>query len=354
MKKNTRIILQITVLLLVLGSVGTVWIFLDNREIASPGKPAKPVLTAMPIQADLEETVLAWGNLRSADMVSILPRVAGSITAAYVEVGDGVVKGQILAEIDREAYRLAYEQAEAARSATASSWERIDRLYSSGSATRQNWENARASHLAAEAQASVARLRYDWTLVSSPTTGVVLRKHVNAGSLVSPEAGMPLYTVGSLENLELEISLPEVWYPAFIGDDIPLVNLKSDSFPELVIVGEIRSVAPWVDPVTRSFQVVCGVSSDKAWLRPGMLLSAEFVTGYFKDVFILPETALSRGTGIWKAEDSREARFVDLDNPRLINGYLLVPPDKANANYIVEGQHFLKEGDEVQIIGDGQ
>lgn len=354
MKKSTRSILQISILLLLAGAVGTAW-FLRNRADTVPSEnTARPVRAIRPVQRNLEETVVAWGNLSSADQVSILPRVAGSITAAYMEVGEPVEEGQILAEIDREAYRLGYEQAEASRSAIASTWERIDRLYASGNATRQDWENTRASHLAAEAQASAARLRYDWTRVSSPTTGVILMKHVNAGSLVSPDAGVPLYTVGSLENLELEVSIPEIWYPAFAGEAEPRVILSSDSFPELAISGEIRSVAPWVDPATRSFQVVCSISSSESWLRPGMLLSAEFVTRVFDDVFVLPVSALSGGDSIWIVDDALKAVSVPLKSFRIINNRLLVTPELAGVLCITEGQHFLKEGDELRILEDGQ
>ena len=345
MNRAGRLILLISTVILIAGAIVLVRFRRMEVSAENDGGTPRPVRTAVPRRFDLEETVEAWGNLKSADQVTILPKVSGSVTSLMVEVGDQVEAGQVVAEIDREAYRLDYQRAEASRSASASTWERFDRLYASGSAAEQDWENARAAYLAAEAQAATAALLYDWTLVSSPTDGVVLIRHVNTGSLVSPDAGTPVYTVGSLDDLELEVQLPENWYPAFAGDDLPDVRLTADAFPEMRVEGRIRSVAPWVDPGTRSFQVICAVSLSEDWLRPGMLVSADFVVNRRQDALVLPSSALTAGRFLWGLDDDGRAFRVELEHPRLIGDHLLIPDDLAGYAYVTEGQHFLKEGD---------
>ena len=119
MNRTRRRILQMSAVVLILGSVGLAGILRAGRSGEDAGDAPRPVRTAAPRLMDLEETVGAWGNLKSADQVTILPKVSGSVTALMVEVGEEVEAGQVLAEIDREAYRLDYERAEAARSASA-------------------------------------------------------------------------------------------------------------------------------------------------------------------------------------------------------------------------------------------
>ena len=353
MSKTGRRILQVSAVVLVLGAVGLAWILRMGPSGDETGETARPVRTAVPRETDLEETIEAWGNLKSADQVTILPKVSGTVTTLMAEVGDQVTAGQVLAEIDREAYRLDYERAEASRSATESTWQRLNRLYASGSAAEQDWENARAAFRAAEARAATAALLYDWTLVSSPTGGVVLIRHVNTGSLVAPDAGTPLFTVGSLDNLELEVSLPESRYPAFAGEDLPDVSLTSKAFPGVRMDGRIRSVAPWIDPVTRSFKVICEVSSTEDRLRPGMLVSADFIVNRLQDVKVLPSSALAAGRYLWGMDEEYRAFRIELEHPRIIGDLVLVPDDLPLGMFITEGQHFLKEGDLLHPLNGG-
>ncbi len=314
--------------------------------------PPTPVRVEKPVKRRLEETLSAYGNLKSANQVTLLPKVAGSITALFAEVGDAVEEGSLLAEIDREAYKFDLIRAEAVYVNAASTWERIDRLFTAGNSTRQNWEEARAAHTAAEAQSAAAKLRFDWTLVHSPVVGVVLVRHVNVGSLVAPDAGTPLYTVGSLDNLEVAVRLPAAYYPAFNTGD-PAVRAAADSFPDSPLEAQIRSVAPWIDPATRTFTVTCRILPDESarlFLLPGMLLYVEFVLDVRDEVLTLPESALGGGKWIWSVDSEGRARRLELEVPFLSSGYVVVPGEWEGGRFIVEGQHFLREGTELRIL----
>ena len=350
MKKSSRRLIQGTVLLIIIGVAVGAWL------LAGPGGTREsltapiPVRTVKPVRMDLEDSVAAWGNLQSFNQVSILPKVSGSVTQIFVDVGDEVEEGDILAEIDREAYRLDLNRSEAVRIPALSTWERMDRLYTAGNATRQDWENARASHLAAEAQSAGARLRYDWTRVPAPASGVVLIRHVTEGSLVSPEAGTPLFTIGSLNDLKLNVHLPEAVYPAFAGDVPPVVSLNAEAFPDIPVKGRIQSVAPWVDPATRTFTVTCRINPNADILRPGMLMEARFTVNVRRNVPVVPVSALSRGESFWTVDENGRSLRREL-NPIIISGdFVVVPDDWEQDQFIIEGQHFLNGGEDLNIL----
>ena len=365
MKKAKRRWLQAAVIAVIVAAVSAAWFFTSGKDASTPETPPVPVRVEEPVKRNLEEIFTAYGNLESANQVTVLPKVAGGVTAMYAEVGDVVTKKSLLAEIDREAYQLDLDRAQAAYNRTLSTWERINRLYQAGSATRQDWEDARAANAAAEAQAAGARLRYSWTLVHSPVEGVVLLKHVNVGSLVAPEAATPLYTLGSLENLNVEVQVPETYLPYFSSTEagqLPEIRASSESFPGVPLAAQILSVAPWINPQTRSFTVTCRIQPDeqsRSFLRPGMLLSIVFVLDIRQEVLTLPESALTAGTLVWKVESSQgsrgaqgreTARRLELKNPLSSAGFIVVPQDWAGGRYIVEGQHFLKDGTAVRVL----
>jgi multidrug efflux system membrane fusion protein len=350
-KRRSRVI-QILALLLVPAAVAAVrLISLNVPEDAEPAVPI-PVRVEYPQARRLEETLTVRGNLKSSNQVTILPKVAGTVTGLFADTGDAVGEGDILAQIDPEAYEFELRRAEAVYRNAASTWERVDRLYASGNATRQTWEDARTAHTAAEAQAAAARLRYDWTQVKSPASGVVLARHVNQGSLVAPDALTPLFTVGSLENLEVELRLPEKYYPLFSGTS-PAAAASAESFPELNLAAEVRSVAPWVDPETGTFTVVCRVLPDvntRGILRPGMLLTVHFVIASYEGLYTLPVSALTGGRSVWAVTGGGRAESRILNRPENISGYIEVPESWAGGPFVVEGQHFLQEGSPVRIL----
>ena len=352
MRTGKRRFIQVFVILLIIAAVILAWFLTESGTRRAVPPPPTPVRVEKPVMRRLEETLAAYGNLKSANQVTLLPKVAGSITALFAEVGDAVEEGSLLAEIDREAYKLDLIRADAVYVNAASTWERIDRLFTAGNSTLQNWEDARAAYTAAEAQSAAAKLRFDWTLVHSPTAGVVLVRHINVGSLVAPDAGTPRYTVGSLDNLEVAVRLPEAYYPAFSTGN-PTVRAVADSFPESLLEVQIRSVAPWIDPATRTFTVTCRILPDESarlFLRPGMLLYVEFVLNVREEVLTLPESALGGGKWIWSVDSEGRARRHELDAPSISSGFVAVPGEWEGGRFIVEGQHFLREGAELRIL----
>ncbi len=352
MKRVLGFFLRFLFIILALAGAGAAWFYFDEAEPEESEKSFVPVRAEQPVRRDVEEILEVHGNLESSNQVTILPKVSGSVTSLYANVGDTVKEGEILAEIDREAYRLEKERADIAFNSASSTWTRINRLYNSGSATRQNWEDARAAYLSAEAQASAAALRYGWTRVPSPTTGVVLMKHTAVGSLVSPEAGTPLYTIGSLETLEADLFIPEEYLAAFNGQT-PDVRIAPEAFPDLILDAEISTVAPWVDPVTRSFVVTCRIPPDEAargGLRPGMLMTARFILSVRRNVLTLPSTALTSGKGFWFVNSEGKASYQALEGARIIGSYVLLPDSMEGRTCVTVGQHFLSEGTDVRIL----
>ncbi len=386
MKKGGRRALQILAVLGLASTIFLLWRLRMSNVQETLQTTLTPVRVQNPRRENLAETITAFGVIRSANQVSVLPRVGGMVTALEAEVGDEVEKGMLLALIDPELYRLDLQRAQAAYSSAASTWDRVNRLYSSGGATRQQWEDARSAHSAAEAQAAQARLRYEWTRVSSPNDGAVLVRHVAVGSLVAPEAGTPLYTIGSLDDLEVELQIPEQYYPVF-ADGIPRVDAGSDVYPGRSIPISIRTVAPWIDPKTRRFTVRCAVgessvrnrvlggaapaagadilnadsgasgkTADSAdtgeplLLRPGMLVEVVFTLRMNPRLLSLPVEALSGENGLWTVDSEGRARMMSFDSPFTVGGRVAIPDEWDGMRFVVEGQHFLQQGEKVRVL----
>ena len=348
MKTSSRVFLQILVLLAILAPVGGFWWFRQHQNPQAQEALPKPVRVVIPQRGDLERWVKASGILASENQVTLVPKVSGSVESLLVKVGDAVGIGMPVADIEREAYALDLRRAQAAQTQAASTWERIDRLYKTGNATRQDWEDARAARDATDAQASSAQMRYDWSRLTSPIDGVVLVRHVNEGALVAPEARTPVYTLGSLDALEVTLNIPSGRYEEF-SQGVEAVRLIPASSPSIVLEAQVNTISPWVNPKTRSFEVVCSFANSDDLLRPGMLMDAQITLSTEYGVLMVEEEVLVNGNALWVVREGRAQKIV-LDEVEIHQGALKLPDSFDQLQVVVEGQHFLREGEEVSIL----
>ena len=155
----------------------------------------------------------AWSTLRfpgqtvPLSKVVVSPKVSGRLKAIYVDVGDNVVKGELLAEIDDEEFRIQLRRAESSLMSAHTSlvqaetnFRRTEKLFKKGVVPKVEFENAkmnyeRAKALFEEAKASfeLAKEMLDETKIRSPISGTIVEKNAEVGMIVSPQ--IPLFTI---------------------------------------------------------------------------------------------------------------------------------------------------------------
>ena len=89
MKALRRRLLQASVLAVLAAGALLAWTAARGRDAEAAGERPRPVRTALPERRVIEERAEAWGLLRCADQVTVLPKVAGAVTALFAEVGEG-------------------------------------------------------------------------------------------------------------------------------------------------------------------------------------------------------------------------------------------------------------------------
>ncbi|KMY67726.1 hemolysin secretion protein D [Desulfocarbo indianensis] len=236
MKKNFPKIwrwLLAALALLVLGAGVKVYFF--------PAADTPRFLTAKAAVADLEDTVLATGELKASKLVSVGSRASGQVKSLKVELGDEVAKGQLIAEIDSLTQQNDLKTAQAAlknvqaqlrgkratlRQAEAS-LARKKLLADKDAGSRQDYEDALATRevtkeeiAALEAQleeakvnVSNAEVNLGYTKITAPMDGVVVAIITKEGQTVNASQSAPTIVMLAQLNVmtvEAEISEADV------------------------------------------------------------------------------------------------------------------------------------------------
>ena len=351
---SNKSILGKTAVIVIIAVLAAILLILSSgKELDSDDQQVLPVKTTFATQGDLEKLLRISGFIESDTMVTVLPRIGGTLTDLFVEMGDKIEKDQILALIDNEPYKLSYNQAKAAYMAADSTFKRISNLYLTKSVSQQNYDEAKANYDALKSTYELAELNLSYTELKAPVHGVILEKHVSRGSMVAPQ--VPVVTIGDIDALKVNSGVPEIHYSFFLSNKesmeikITVPALNNDLFK-----GSISHIAPFITPQSRNFIVKCLIEDDESLLRLGMFVYLDFILAKKRDIFYLPFQALAGGDSLWYVDDEGKARqktFIpSFDNEE----YFQITSDMSTLQFILEGQNFLKDGQSVRILGDSQ
>ena len=193
----------------------------DGSQAAMQQAPSIEVMTIEPTTSELSNVFPA--TIKGKTDIEIRPQVSGFITKVCVDEGQAVRKGQTLFIIDQVQYQAAVSQAKAAvlsaRAAvnTAKTQEANQKmLFDKGIISQTTWQVsadqlAQAQAALAQAQAALtsAEKNLSYTVVTSPSDGVVGSIPNREGSLASPGSVQPLTTVSDVSQVYAYFSLTE-------------------------------------------------------------------------------------------------------------------------------------------------
>jgi RND family efflux transporter MFP subunit len=354
-------------------------VFLKQAEAPEPF--LAPVITIKPLRGRLEKTIRISSQVETGRLITLVPRVGGTLIFLDAQPGRMVAENEIIAQVDSAPYDLAYLQAQAAFLTARSTYERVSGLFQNQAATRQNYEEVRTAYEAARAQYEMAQLNLDYTRIRSPLNGVVLMKHSAEGGLV--DSRTPLATLGDLADLRIKAAVPEIHYKFFAenwetmpvsmtvpaldtpgaapdgagtaardaaGGDLPRAGGSAPPYAGRFTL-EPLSLAPYVSPANRSFLVEYRIPGGaEQSLRPGMFVNVSFVLDRREDVYYLPFTVMASGDRLWYVDEEGRAKYIEFTPHFFNDDYFQIPEELGNTTFISEGQHFISPGQELNIL----
>jgi HlyD family secretion protein len=364
-KRRRRFIFGgLALLILVGGGYGVFAALRPNREI----DPSK--LTAVE-RGDLAKVVVATGKIQPLSKVEVKSKASGIVKKLYVDYGDTVKQGQILAELDKiqleasvRASEANYQAAQAARDSAVASLERskvdaegpdvpflklnmgrAEQMYTDGVMSKSVVEDAeknyqmalnkqvsaqrslivaRAEIAKAEAQVAQAKAALENaeedlrnSTIVSPIDGLVLSRDVNVGDAVSS-----ILVLGSQATLLLTLGdISEVYVQGKVDEaDIGKVYLNQparivvEAFKDKKFTGKVTKISPLgkeKDNVT-TFEVRVSISNPTGELKANMSANAEVVLEEKKNVLMVQEAAL--------IYDKDRKASVETPDPKAPNG----------------------------------
>lgn len=239
----------------------------------------------------INEKIALTGTIFSENEVNILSETYGRVTNVYVEAGDYVKAGAVIAQVDDEMKKAAYNIAFASYEKAKKDFERSQSLFNANSISDAQYEGAKLAYVNAEAQFTIAKRQLSDTKITAPISGIVNARYISVGSyLQSAPAPSLVASVVDLSNLKIKINVSEsVAFKIKLRDKI---TVTTDVYPGVQFVGTIKSIGSKGDEA-HSFPVEISLANNsKHPLKSGMFALVNFNTNGNEEALLIPRQAL--------------------------------------------------------------
>ena len=349
----------------------------SSKEKTLPATPL-PVEVAVVAPIGAENATRYSANIRPNSQVDVAFRVGGYVTSIgklrgvdgklrLLQEGDIVRRGTSLATVRQADYRdkvtqgrAGVSEASAAEEQARRDFERAQKLFDSASITRPEYESSKARFdaatarlQAARAMANEAQSAFGDSTLTAPIDGVLLRRSVEEGALVTP--GTTGFVIADVSSMKVVFGVPDTLIDTVkLGDR---VAISTSSVQTTDISGQVTRVSPSADPKARIFEVEVTMPNSERQLKAGMVVSLQ-LGGEARDgvSIAVPMNAIVRspknpkGFSVFVLDgEVAKAQSVTLGNP--VGNLIEVTGGLGGGERVVtRGASLLADGQRVRVI----
>ncbi len=318
----------------------------ENAQANIAGNKARAIKSEPARAQAIRRNVDVVGTLAAEDQVTISAEASGSVSRIFADLGDRVVSGQVLVELDREKLQYSADQQKAAldralakygaasadvlppieqtpdvRKADAEllqarqSFDRASELYkrqlvpkqvlddadallrakqAGQESALQNAKNLRADIAASVATSKLADRQLRDASIRAPFNGYVDKRLVSVGQLVNVQT--PVMSVVRIDPLKVTAEIPEAMAPwVQVGQPVALFV---DAFRDRAFTAKVSRISPSVTTQTRAFPFEALVANPDAQLKPGTFARVHIESSRVDRVLTVPFAAIQYRYGV--------------------------------------------------------
>lgn len=346
-----------------------------------PKQEQPQYITEMVSRGDLENTVLATGTLDATKLISVGAQVSGQVQKMYVQLGDEVKQGQLIAQIDSTTQENSLKTAEANIKNLAAqrlqqeanlneaqlAYKRQQQMFAQDATSKAELESAEATFKTAIAQVkaidaqiesakvtkSTAQTNIGYTRIVAPTDGTVVAIVTEEGQTVNANQSTPtIVKIAKLQNMTIKAQVSEAdIMKVEKGQQVYFTTLGDDSKR----YASLRQIEPAPDSISDEstttssssntavyYNALFDVPNQDGKLRIDMTAQVYIVLDAAENALLVPSTAISNRPAKTKQNTTAQAVASSADNKS--DAAPTHAPKLERLNLNAAQQQLLKDG----------
>jgi RND family efflux transporter MFP subunit len=365
MVKNSyfgRILIKILFLAIIGGAVTACK---EKTEIVEQVRSLKTITVSEPATGQIRKFS---GIVRATDSSNLSFEVSGRVETVHVDVGSRVGKGQLLAVLDKEPYRLDVDAAQAELEKakanvvnTKEEYDRQERVYSQGAGAKSKLEQAKYNYDAARSQVNyqmaklnLAKRNLSKTMLTSPYDGYIAWRSVDPHEEI--KVGQKVFAIDAKGTLEVDLAVPETTINrVHIGTPS---TVRFPTMPDHSVKGRISDIGS-AAVKSNAFPVKVGLIEPPANINPGMTAEVSLVlkddsqiAGYLVPLqAILPAKEVGQGYAFVYDPKTSTVRKTPVQTLGAEQNMTIISEGLSAGDIIaVAGVSFLADGMKVKLM----
>jgi len=263
------------------------------------------------IRQNMRITAEATGAVEPVRKVEVKSKASGEVLRLYVDVGDEVEPGTLLAEIDPRDVNNAFDQAvadlgvaEARMEISKAQLERSEQLFEAGVITQQEYEsqrldfaNSQASLVKSQTNKELRTLQKEDVTIRAPAAGTILTRNVEEGTVIQSASsnvsgGTALFVMANLTEVQIRVLVDET--------DMGQIragleaSVEVEAYPGVTFPGVVEKMEPQAvnQQNVTMFPVIVRLDNSSGLLKPGMNAEVETLLVERPNVLVVPNNAV--------------------------------------------------------------
>ena len=382
--RNTRAIVVVVVVAVLLGVVLT----FCARQSGPPGggagprgpgggpggRPSITVATSKAALGSIPIEFTALGTVTPLATVNVTARVSGMLDKVAFREGQMVKAGQLLVQIDPRPFQVAVDQAQAQLlhdqallSDAKLDLTRYQTLRKQDSVAGQTVDTQvalvsqdEATVKADQAALANARLNLSFAHITSPVSGRVGLRQVDAGNQITANSSTPIAVVTQISPITVVFSLPEDDIPPIVhnaragGHGLPVTVLDRDAGAVLAH-GELETLDNVIDTTTGTVKAKAQFANTDGALFPSQFVNVSLLVNTLQNQVVVPTTAVHHGPQgdfAWVLQPGQTVKNRPIKvGPGTAETVSVASGLQAGETVITEGGDRLRDGAKVVLPG---
>lgn len=321
----------------------------EETALASSAISEVPVKVVTPQTGSISKQISATGIVSATEELTVVSETQGKVKKICKNVGDHILKDQVIVEVDDETISANVMVAEANYEQQKKDIERMERLEQGSAIAKHDLEQARIGLKKAEADLITVRKALRDTKIKAPISGIVNKRMVENGQFVA--GGMQICEIVNTSKLKIWIKVPEKdIFKVSKGQE---VNVTIPSIPGKTFTGKINSIGEKADNSMKfDAEVVMENHDGEQHLKAGLFTEVNIPVEATQTILVdkVAIVGSAKNPSVFVVEGDKAVKREIVTNESDDKFIEVVSGLKQEDRVIVSGQLNLHDGDRIKTI----
>lgn len=328
-----------------------------NNAGASNNVDTKPEVVPIPVEVsalsigDVSSQYKTTTVLEAKNEAEVISKAAGIIEKIYVEEGDYVEQGQVLAQVEQTRLMLNLNKAKAEMASIEHELARVNKVHKQNLISTDTYDKLKWQFESAKSSVELAKLNLAESKIVAPIAGYIAKRYVKEGNLVEQYQKQKLFHIVDPSLLQGVLNLPEQELAQL--KVAQQATLLLSTYPNKQFIANIKRISPIIDAQSGTFRATIEMSNPEMVLKPGMFAEVKLNYDTHEDVVLLPRKSLI-------SMDNKHVVYEVQDNivvkKQIELGYFndtmieVISGLNADSKVVITGQNNLKDQAVIEVI----